>query len=275
MKAVLKRLSRNKGAMLGLIILCVIVVLAILAPLLAPYPYYATSGDILVSPCKAHLFGTDDVGRDIFSRMLVGARYSLALGIFSVLIGHGIGILLGAVAGYYAGKADQIIMRFCDILQAMPSLVLSFAVCVVLGTGFWNCILALAVGGIAPAARLSRSSILKIRKEEYLDASRMINCGSFRTILRHAIPNIMSPLIVQMTMGVAGCMLAAASLSYLGLGVQQPTPEWGAILSASRNFIRKYPYMSVIPGLIIMITVLSINLLGDGLRDALDPKLKN
>lgn len=273
--AVLKRLSRNKAAMLGLAILIIIIILAILAPVIAPYSYYKTSSDILQPPSLKHLFGTDDTGRDIFSRMLEGTRYSLALGILSVLIGHSIGIVLGAIAGYYAGKVDQVIMRLCDVLQAMPSLVLSFAVSILLGTGFFNCILALAVGGIAPAARLARSSILKTRKEEYLDAARTINCSSFRIILRHALPNILSPLIVSMTMGVAGCMLAAASLSYLGLGVQQPTPEWGAILSASRNYIRKAPYMSIIPGVIIMVTVLSINLLGDGLRDALDPKLKN
>lgn len=267
---------RNRAAVAGLVILTGIVILAILAPLIAPYEYYKMNPlEAFESPGWKHLFGTDDMGRDIFSRMLIGARYSLMLGILSVLIGHSIGTVLGAVSGFYGGKADQIIMRCCDVLQAMPSLVLSFAVSVILGTGFFKCIIALAVGGIAPAARLTRSSVLKIRKMEYLDAARTINCGSFRTIFKHALPNAFAPMIVSMTMGVAGCMLAAASLSYLGLGVQPPTPEWGAILSASRSFIRRYPYMSVIPGLVIMVTVLSINLLGDGLRDAMDPRLKN
>lgn len=272
---ILKRMSRNKGAMLGLIVFVAIVVIGIVAPWIAPYDF--SKVDILnafQTPSAEHWFGTDSLGRDVLSRCMIGTRYSVTIGIVAMIISFVGGILIGSVSGYFGGKVDQIIMRLCDIIQAIPSLILNIALATVLGQGFNNCIIALGIGGIAGAARLVRSSMLSIGKMEYLDAARVINCPTPKIILGHALPNAISPMIVQATMSVARNILNAASLSYLGMGVQPPDPEWGAMLTAGRDYIAKYPYLTIIPGIIIVITALSLNLLGDGLRDALDPKLK-
>lgn len=272
---ILKRMARNKGAMLGLIVFVAIVVIGIVAPWIAPYDF--SKVDILnafQTPSAEHWFGTDSLGRDVLSRCMIGTRYSVTIGIVAMIISFVGGILIGSVSGYFGGKVDQIIMRLCDIIQAIPSLILNIALATVLGQGFNNCIIALGIGGIAGAARLVRSSMLSIGKMEYLDAARVINCPTPKIILGHALPNAISPMIVQATMSVARNILNAASLSYLGMGVQPPDPEWGAMLTAGRDYIAKYPYLTIIPGIIIVITALSLNLLGDGLRDALDPKLK-
>jgi len=272
---ILRRMSRNKGAMFGLAVFTLIVAAGILAPWIAPYNY--SKVDVLnafQAPSAEHWFGTDNLGRDVLSRCMIGTRYSVAIGVVAMIISFVGGIVIGSVSGYFGGRVDQIIMRLCDIIQAIPSLILNIALATVLGQGFNNCIIALGVGGIAGAARLVRSSMLSIRKMEYLDAARVINCPTPRIILGHALPNAISPMIVQATMSVARNILNAASLSYLGMGVQPPDPEWGAMLTAGRDYIAKYPYLTIIPGIIIVITALSLNLLGDGLRDALDPKLK-
>lgn len=272
---ILRRMSRNKGAMFGLAVFTLIVAIGILAPWIAPYNY--SKVDVLnafQAPSAEHWFGTDNLGRDVLSRCMIGTRYSVAIGVVAMIISFVGGIVIGSVSGYFGGRVDQIIMRLCDIIQAIPSLILNIALATVLGQGFNNCIIALGVGGIAGAARLVRSSMLSIRKMEYLDAARVINCPTPRIILGHALPNAISPMIVQATMSVARNILNAASLSYLGMGVQPPDPEWGAMLTAGRDYIAKYPYLTIIPGIIIVITALSLNLLGDGLRDALDPKLK-
>ncbi|MCD7807111.1 MAG: ABC transporter permease [Lachnospiraceae bacterium] len=243
--------------------------------MLAPYDYTMTDASAtFLAPCKEHIFGTDNLGRDIFSRILVGTRYSLAIGVGSTLFCTFFGIIIGSISGYYGGRVDQVIMRLCDVVQSVPGMILNFALSCVLGNGVFNTILALGISGIAGTARLMRASILKVRKMEYVDAAVALNGRSGQIIAKHIIPNSLSPIIVQATMGVGMRIISASGLSYLGLGVQPPTPEWGAMLSAGRNYIKRYPYMTVIPGICIIITVLALNLFGDGLRDALDPKLK-
>lgn len=272
---VMKRLATNKGAVIGGILFLAILIIAILAPLLAPYDYMTMNlKERCMSPCAAHWFGTDHMGRDILSRILYGARYSLLIGIGSVVLSAIGGVFFGSISGYVGGWVDNLIMRICDVIQSVPGLILNIALACVLGPGVFNTILALGVEGIAGTARLMRSSILNIRKMEYLDAARVANGSSGMIIFRHVLPNTFAPILVQATMGVGGRIIMAASMSYIGIGVQPPTPEWGAMLSDSRDFIMGYPYMCLIPGICIMLVVLSLNLLGDGLRDALDPKLK-
>lgn len=273
---ILKRLRRNKSAMVGLYIIIFLVVVAIISPWITPYRYDQTNLKNTFSPPSwEHPFGTDDLGRDILSRIMYGGRYSLRIGIIAVGAAAIAGIIIGSIAGYFGGWVDLVLMRLLDIIQAVPGLVLSIAVSAVLGAGFSNCILALAIGLVAGYARLIRASILNVRKMEYLEAAVLINASNFRIIVKHILPNAISPLIVSATMGVATAILVAASLSFIGLGVQPPTPEWGAMLSAGRNYIRQYPHLVIFPGITIMVAVLSLNMLGDGLRDALDPKLKN
>jgi peptide/nickel transport system permease protein len=273
---VMRRLRKNKAAMLGLYIFLFEVVIAIVSPWIIPYGFEMMDLKNMLSPPSArHLFGTDELGRDILSRILYGTRYSLSIGVSAVLVAIFAGMAIGSIAGYFGGKVDNIIMRVLDIIQAIPGLILTIAISAVLGSGFDKTIFALGMGNIPGYARLLRASILNIRKMEYLEAAELINCGKLRTIIKHILPNSIAPLIVQATMGVAGAILTAASLSYIGLGVRPPAPEWGAMLSAGRNYIRDYPHLVIFPGISIMITVLALNILGDGLRDALDPKLKS
>lgn len=272
---VLKQMSYNKMAMFGAIILLIEVTLVLLAPVIAPYSY--TSVDMSVAmqgPSLAHPFGTDDVGRDILSRLLYGGRYSLGIGILGVSISMVFGIAVGSIAGYFGGTTDNLIMRFLDIVQSLPGMLLTIVLSTVLGPGYFNTILALAINNIPSNARLLRAQMLKVRENEYIEAAHAINCSKFQIIVKHLIPNSFSPLIVTSTMGVAHMITAAAGLSFIGLGVQPPAPEWGAMLSSSRQFIRTSPHMVIFPGLAIALTVFSLNLMGDGLRDALDPKLK-
>lgn len=273
--AVFKRLSKNKSAIVGLVIIIVLVISAVLAPVLAPYGYEEINVlEAFQGPSLKHWFGTDNLGHDIFSRCLYGGRYSLMIGICTVLLALIGGLLLGSVSGYFGGIVDNVIMRFLDIIQSIPGQLLAIAVSAVLGTGLDKCVIALAIASCSGYARILRASIMSIRKSEYLEAAVSINCSNRRVIIRHILPNAISPLIVQATMGIASAILSAAGLSFIGLGVQSPTPEWGAMLSAGRSYIRDYSYMILAPGVLIMLTVLSFNMLGDGLRDALDPKLK-
>lgn len=273
---VFKELRKNKTAMLGLIILLVEIVLVLLAPWIAPYDY--TAMDILAAqqgPTAAHWFGTDELGRDIFSRVLYGGRYSISMGVFAVIISTTVGMSIGAIAGYFGGQVDNIIMRLLDIIQSLPAMLLSIVLSAVLGPGYINTILALSVNGMPASARMLRAQMMKVRGNEYIEAAQSINCSKFRIIVRHMIPNSFSPNIVQATMAIAHMIVMAASLSFIGLGVQPPTPEWGAMLTGARQFIRQCPHMVIFPGLAIAVTVLAVNLMGDGLRDALDPKLKH
>lgn len=273
--AVIKTMSHNRLAIIGLVVLAVLVLIAIFAPLLSPYdPLEVDVVNRLQKPGTEHWFGTDDMGRDMLSRMMYGARYSLLLGILTVILSTVFGMIIGAVAGYCGGAVDNVLMRLMDILSAIPAMLLALVIAAVLGKGFGKTILALAIPSIPGAARILRASFLSIRKIEYIEAARCMNCGSFRIIVKHLLPNSLAPMIVNCTMGVASAILQASGLSFIGLGVQPPTPEWGAMLAGSRDYIRDYPYLVLIPGVILMITVLSINLMGDALRDALDPKLK-
>jgi peptide/nickel transport system permease protein len=274
-KAVMARLFKNKGATVGLIIISILILLAIFAPLVAPYGYTDMNmANRFSHETKENFFGTDELGRDIFSRILYGGRYSIQIGLLATLVSASAGMIIGSIVGFYGGKIDNIIMRITDIIQAIPGLLLSVIVAAVLGNGLYETVLALSIGGIPNYIRILRGSILTVRKNEYIDAAIADNSGSFRTIIKHILPNAISPIIVQATMGSANCILTAASLSFIGLGVQPPNPEWGAMLSAGRNYIRDHAHMVIYPGVAIMLTVLSLNLLGDGLRDALDPKLK-
>lgn len=273
---VMHRLRRNKVAMAGLIIIVLLIVVAILSPWIAPYDYMAMDMKAMYArPSNQHIFGCDELGRDIFSRILYGARASLSLGLITSVVSTLIGLVIGSVAGYFGGKVENFIMRIVDIVQAIPGVLLSIAISAALGAGFTNTILALSIGGIPMTVRLLRGSILTVRGQEYIEAAEKINCSKFRIITSHILPNSIAPLIVSVTMGIGNTILAAASLSYIGLGVQPPTPEWGAMLSAGKSVVTKYPHLCIFPGLCIMVVVLCFNMLGDGLRDAMDPKLKN
>ena len=262
--------------MAGLIIVCLILLMALFAPLIAPYGYEEQDlAHMFSSPSSDHWMGTDNLGRDIFSRLVYGSRQSLKIGFLSVLMASVIGITLGAIAGYYGGKVDNILMRFLDVFQSVPAMLMSIAIAATLGAGMNNAIVAIGIGTVPIYARMTRAQFLSIRGMEYVEAAVAINAKDPRIIAKHILPNALSPMIVQMTMGVAGAILTAASLSFIGLGAQPPLSEWGAMLSAGRSYIRDYPHLVMFPGITIMITVLSLNMLGDGLRDALDPRLKN
>ena len=269
------QLSKNKMAMIGLVILLIEVLIAIFATQIAPYGYQEIDPTALrQTPSAKHWFGTDEIGRDIFSRVVVGTRYSLSMGIIATAISSVIGIVIGAVAGFAGGMTDNIIVRALDVIQSLPGMLLTIVMSAVLGSGYFNTILALSVGAIPGQARMLRANMLKQRKAEYIEAAYSINCSPARIIFTHLVPNSISANIVGMTMGVAHTIIQAASLSFIGLGVQPPTPDWGAMLSGARAFIRKSPHMVIFPGLAIAVTVLAVNMLGDGIRDALDPKLK-
>ena len=273
---VLRRLSKNTSAMIGLVLILLLILIAVFAPWITPYDY--TKMDIKAKYAGSslqHLFGCDELGRDIFSRCIYGTRASLSLGLLASLVSTLVGVVLGSLVGYFGGWVDTVIMRLLDILQAIPGMLLSIAISAALGSGFGNTIIALSIGGIPMTVRLLRGSILTVRKQEYIEAAEKINCSKFRVITAHILPNSIAPLIVSVTMGIGNTILQAASLSYIGLGVQPPTPEWGAMLSAGKGVVMKYPHLCLFPGLCIMIVVLSFNMLGDGLRDAMDPKLKN
>lgn len=270
------KISHNKGAVFGMAFLALIIMLSLLSPYICRYSYSAT--DFLNAksgPSLQHLFGTDDLGRDILSRVLYGARYTLVIGILSTVLSAVLGVIMGAIAGYFGGVIDSALMRFLDVFQAFPSLVLAMAFCAVFGTGVDKCILALGITGIPGFARLMRANILRIRNMEYIESATTINCPTWKIIAKHIIPNAVSPIIVEIAMSISRNGLASSSLSFLGLGVQEPKPEWGQMLAATRNYIRDYPYMVIIPGIFIVLTVLSFNLLGDAFRDALDPNFKD
>lgn len=274
--ASMRRLRKNKTAMIGLGIFLVLLALAILSPIINPYDYAEMNvADRCQGPSLKHFFGTDELGRDIFSRIMYGGRFSLTIGLIATLSSMVAGIVLGAVAGFFGGWVDNLIMRLLDVVQSIPGLLLTICVSAALGTGFDKTILALSVSRIPGMARTLRASVMQTRNEEYVEAAGVIGCSTFRQIVKYVLPNSFAPLLVSATMGIASTILTTASLSYIGLGIQPPTPEWGAMLSAAKKFIRDYPYMLIFPGLFIAITVLSLNMFGDGLRDAMDPKLKD
>lgn len=274
-KVIMRRFLKNPSAMTGLIIFAILALLAIFAPILTPYGYAEMDMmSVFQGPSMKHPFGTDNLGRDILTRILFGGRYSLSLGFIAVIAAAIVGVVIGALTGYFGGQFDNIIMRLLDIFQAIPGMLLTIAISAALGSGFDKTILALSISRIPSLARITRSSVMKIRGNEYLEAAEAIGVSQFRRIFVHVLPNSLAPVIVEVTMGIANTVLTLSSLSYIGLGIQPPTPEWGAMLSAAKGYIRTYPYMIVFPGIFIAITVLALNLAGDGLRDAMDPKLK-
>jgi ABC-type dipeptide/oligopeptide/nickel transport system permease subunit len=273
---VLKRTVRSTNAKIGAIILVVIILVCVGAPLIAPYDVNAMNvTDIFASPNKQHLFGTDGMGRDLLTRVLYGGQYSLALGFVTSLFATVMAIILGSIAGYFRGKTETVIMRGMDVLSALPSMLLCIIIATALGSGFFNTVFALAIGQIPHSVRMIRAQILSERTKEYLEAAESINCSKVSIMFRHMLPNVISPMIVCLTMGIGDNIAMVAALSYIGLGVQPPTPEWGALLSDARTHMLDYPYLIFFPGLLIALTVLAVNLVGDGLRDALDPKLRS
>jgi len=272
---VARRLSQNSSAVIGCVVAVVLVVMAIFAPLIAPFPYAEQDlSHTRAAPSVQHFFGTDELGRDIFSRIVWGSRFSLSIGFLAVLFSSAVGMLLGAIAGYFGKVVDDLIMRLMDVLQSIPGILIAITISVVLGPGFFNTLLALSFGGITMSCRLTRAAVLGVRHQEYLEAATSINASTPRIILRHVLPNSFAPVLVSATMSIGNVIMMAAMLSFIGLGVQPPTPEWGSMIAGGRSLIRSCPWMVTFPGIFIMLTVLSLNLFGDGLRDALDPKLK-
>lgn len=270
------RLRRNKSSMVGFAIISLLVICAVFADQIAPYGYDdQVLTRRLLAPCKEFILGTDNLGRDIFSRIIYGGRISLQVGALAVTFAATIGVVLGAIAGYYGKKVDNVIMRIIDIVLAIPSTLLAISIAATLGSGMRNVMIAIGIGAIPSYARIVRASVLSLREQEFVEAARSIGASDFRIVFFHILPNCIAPIIVQATTGVASAILSTAALSFVGLGVQPPIPEWGSMLSSGRDYIRDYWWIVTFPGVAIMITIFSINLFGDGLRDALDPKLKN
>lgn len=271
-----RRFKKSKTAIIGLIMLSVLVLLAVFADVITPYDAEKSdAANRLQLPSWEHLFGTDELGRDIFTRIAMGTRISLLVGIVSVTVSAVGGIILGSLAGYYGGKVDTLIMRFVDIWMAIPSLLLNITIVAVLGVGLQNVMIAIGISSIPGYCRTIRASILSIKSSDFIEASKACGASDLYLIATHIIPNSLAPLIVQATLRMGASILVCASMSFMGLGVVPPTPEWGAMLSTGRSFLRDYPHLCTFPGAAIMYTVLAMNLLGDGVRDALDPKLKN
>lgn len=271
-----KHISKNRGAMIGLIVFCLIIILSFVSPYIMKYNYATVDfSSRFATPSLEHPFGCDEVGRDIMSRIFYGAKYTIGIGVGAVFLACVFGLIVGSIAGYVGGRVDFAIMRVLDILQSFPGLVLAIAVATTLGTGLVNSAIAIGVAYCPVFARLMRANILTIRDAEFIEAAVTMNCSAPRIITKHLIPNAISPLIVQISLTVAHAGITASSLSFLGLGVQEPTPEWGSMIASARNFIRPSPHMVLFPGLFLMITIISLNLLGDALRDALDPKLRS
>lgn len=273
--------SRNKGAVLGLAIFLLVLFIAVFAPLIAPHSPIEQYRDKLLLPpfwmeggSTSFLLGTDAVGRDIFSRLIYGARYSLFIGLVVVTLSVIAGVLVGLIAGYFRGSVDIIIMRVMDIILAFPSLLLALVLVAVLGPGLTNAMIAISIVNQPHFVRLTRASVLAEREKEYVVASRVSGAGTMRLMFKTILPNCLGPLIVQATLAFSAAILDAAALGFLGMGAQPPTPEWGTMLAEAREFIQRAWWVVTFPGLAILITVLAINLMGDGLRDALDPKLK-
>lgn len=271
----LRMLIRNRTAMAGLAVLIALALMAVFAAQIAPCD--PDEVDILVQlqgPSREHLLGTDLYGRDILSRIFFGGRVTLVIGLISVGIAASFGVVLGLVSGYYGGTVDSLIMRFIDILLSFPRILLALTIVGMLGPGLFNVMLAVGIASITGYARLVRGTVLSAKEQTYVEAARVVGCQTRKILFRHLLPNVIGPVIVLATLDVASAILAASSLSFLGLGVQPPTAEWGYMLNEGRNYLRTAPWITFFPGMAIMLSVLSINMLGDGLRDALDPKLK-
>ena len=274
---IMRRFLKNKGAVVGLIIVLILAFIAIFADVLMDYETQVVgyvAKERLQWPNAKHWFGTDAMGRDLFWRVLYGTKYSFAIGIAVTAVSAAVGIPLGAAAGYIGGSVDDILMRVMDMISAIPNLLMGIVIVSALGTNTVNLIIAVSIGGIAGASRITRAAVMTVKNQEYIESARAVGLKNGKIVVDHILPNCLSPIIVEMTLRVASAIISASSLSFLGLGVPVPSPEWGALLSAGRNMIREYSYLTMFPGLAILITVLALNLMGDGLRDAMDPKLR-
>lgn len=270
-----KRLKRNRLALVGMIVLALLILIAIFAPLIAPYSFEEMDYTaILKAPGGKHIMGTDQYGRDIFSRLIYGTRISIPVGFICVIVAFAVGGTLGAIAAYYGGGCDNVIMRVMDIFQSIPPMLMAIAVAATLGNGVRNLVIAISVSTMPARSRIVRASILTVKRNDYIESARAMGASSKRQLVRYMLPNAIGPILTSFTFSVATAILTVSSLSYIGLGITEPTPEWGAMLSAGKELIRTAPYVLLFPGLAIMVTVLALNLFGDGLRDALDPRLK-
>ena len=272
-KRISKRFKRNRGAFVGLAILILFFILAIFANVFAPYdPKEQNALSALQPPSKEHLLGTDNFGRDVFSRLIYGSRASLSVGFGAVLFSMIVGVTLGLIAGYYGGIVETIIMRIVDGLLSFPALILAIALMAILGLGLQNIMIAVSVGFIGHFARVTRGDVLNIKEETYIEAAKLMGVSNFRIIRFHVLPNILSPIIVQAVLRVSAAILTESSLSFLGLGLPPPTPTWGFMIAEGRGFIVMAPWISTFPGIELFLVVFGLNLFGDGLRDALDPR---
>jgi len=276
-KEIWRRLRKSRTAMIGLVILILFILAAVFAEQIIPYKAAIRQNirERMQGPSAGHWFGTDGYGRDVFARVLHGSRRSLSIGVVATALSLGAGLVLGAAVGYIGGSFDNVVMRLMDILSAIPATLMALAIVAALGSTMTNLIIAIAIARIPAFVRIIRAAILGVVDLEYIEASRAGGAGDFRIILTHILPNIAGTLIVQTTMTTAQLIMRSASLSFLGLGIQAPEPEWGSLLAEAREFLRPAPYLMVFPGLAIVFSTLSLNLLGDGLRDALDPRLKS
>ncbi len=271
-----RRLVKSWSAKLGLYLFLAIVLICFIGPFFCRYG----KNDIDITainaaPSREHLLGCDTLGRDMLVRLLYGGQYSIVLGLVAALFGNFVGLAIGLVAGYFGGRTESVIMRVMDVWSALPGMMLCILVSAVLGSNFFSTVVALTVGGVPGGTRMERGQVLAERSKEYIEAAESINCSKLSIMFRHLLPNTIQPTIVMTTMSIGGTIGMAASLSYIGLGIQPPTPEWGAMLAEGKNYIRNFPHLITVPGVAIALTVLALNLLGDGLRDALDPKLRD
>ena len=271
-----KQLKKNKIAMFCAGVIIVLILIAIFAPLIAPYdPTYQDYAAVLAEPSMAHPFGTDEYGRDILSRIIYGSRVSISIGIVAQIVASLVGVTLGSIAGYYGGKIDSVISRIMEIFQAFPDLIFAMAIMTFMGKGVVNLFIALGLLTWVRTARMIRGSVMQLKEKEYIEASRASGATTYWIIMKGLIPNCLSTIIVLVTLGIPNALMYEASLSFLGIGIVPPTPSWGNMISAAQTFINYRPLYSIMPGVAIMITVIAFNIFGDGLRDALDPKLKN
>ena len=276
-KEIWRRMRKNRAAMVGLCIFVFIVLVAIFADVIIPYDMgiVNVAKERLQPPSAQHWFGTDGYGRDIFARVVHGSRVSLMIGLSTTVFSLVFGGLLGAAAGYYGGKVDDFIMRACDIVMSIPGILLALAIIAALGASTMNLLIAITISSVPGSVRLVRSTILTVVEQDFIEAARSYGSSDMRIIVKYILPNAVGPIIVNTTMSIAGMILSAAGLSFIGMGIQPPQPEWGAMLSEARQYMTTSPYMLYFPGIAIVLTALSLNLIGDGLRDALDPKLKD
>lgn len=269
-------ISKDNRALIGLAFIAMLFFVAIFAEVIAPFGMREQNlQNVLQAPTWEHWLGTDDLGRDVLSRIIFGTRTSLVIGVSSVSIALAIGGVLGLLSGYFKGIIDILIMRFSDVLLAIPSILLAIAIVASFGSGMFNMIVAIAIGNIAIFARIIRSSVMTITERQFIEASHALGSSHLRILLKHILPNVLSPIIVQSSLGIAFAILAAAGLGFIGLGLEASVAEWGLMLSSGRAYIRTQTYLTIYPGLAIMLTILAFNMLGDGIRDAFDPKMRD